>query len=348
MKDKIIFIAHSYHKKTLSHGFIVDYLKEFFDVEVLFDENWETGKEINWGALNKDYKAVIIFQMFPEKEDLNKITNDNIVYVPMYDHVEKWHFNKWYDCKDIKILSFSSTSHKKLKRWGFNSTYVQYFIEPKEFSPGNQDEVFFWQRISKININTIKKILEKTDVKMHIHKAVDPGQRFIAPSKEDEERFNITYSEWFDTKDQIQEFIKAKGIYIAPRYFEGIGMSFLEAIAQGKLVIAHNRPTMNEYIKNGETGILCNFRHPRSIKIENIKEIQQNAYNYAKQGYEKWLKERETIIKLINEPPKKNELNLWTKIFLPFLCFDARKIIRFKCGSNASLTILGIKIFEIE
>ncbi|MFA7658243.1 MAG: glycosyltransferase [Candidatus Gastranaerophilaceae bacterium] len=347
MKNKIVFIAHSYHKKTRSCDFLVNYLKEFYEVEVFYDEFWETGKEINWEAFNNDYKAVIIWQMFPRPEFFKKITNNNVIYFPMYDHVKKWQFKKWYTCKNVKIISFSSTLHKKLRKWGFNSIYIQYFIKPEEFLPGAENEVFFWQRVNKIDINTVKKILGNSDFKIHIHKTVDPGQTFTQPAKEDEKRLKITYSEWFDTKEEMEKCIKSKGIYIAPRLTEGIGMSFLEAMAMGKLVIANDKPTMNEYIKNGKTGILCNFNFPKQINLSNIKEIQRNAYDYTKAGYEKWLVERKNIIHSINEPPKKSKLRLWTKFFRPFLLFDLKKIIRFKFGSNASLTLLGIKIFEL-
>lgn len=345
MNEKIVFIAHSYHKKTKSCDFLTEYLKNYFDVEVLYDEEWETGKKIDWTQFDSKYKSIIIWQMFPKQEDFEKISNPNIVYFPMYDQVEKWHFNQWYLCKNIKIVSFSSTLHKKLQKFGFNSIYVQYFIEPKDFTPGNLDEVFFWQRLSKININTIKKIFKKSKVKIHLHKSVDPGQTYIPPTAEDEQKFNITYSEWFESKDKMQDFIKTKGIYIAPRFTEGIGMSFLEAMAQGKVVIAHNKPTMNEYIKNGKTGFLCNFKFPIAINLKNIEDIQQNTYNYAKAGYENWLSQRKSIIDYINLQPQEKELKLWTKICAPLLCLDRKKIIRIKFGSNASLTLFGNKIF---
>lgn len=344
---KVAFIAHSYHKKTHSYDFIVDYLKEFFEVDILFEEEWKTGKKFEWENFDDSYKAVVIFQMFPDtKEEFDKIKNKNIIYMPMYDHVVGyWNFSKWYLCKNAKIVSFSSTLHKMLTRWGFNSTYIQYFIEPKEFCPGNIDEVFFWQRISKININTLKKIFSNQDVKLHIHKAIDPGHKFVCPTKDDEEKFKITYSEWFDTKAQMQDFIKTKGIYVAPRFSEGIGMSFLEAIAQGKVVIANNQPTMNEYIKNGKTGFLCNFKFPKRIKLKNLQEIQKNTYQYALKGYGNWLVDRKKIIDLINMPYKENDLNLWTKICMPFLLFDRKKIIKLKLGSNASLTLFNKRIF---
>ncbi|MDD3436491.1 MAG: glycosyltransferase [Candidatus Gastranaerophilales bacterium] len=344
MREKVALIAHSYHRKTRSCDFFADLLQEFYDVELLFDEEWETGKKINWEALNNDYKAVVIFQMFPDEGNIKKITNKNIVYLPMYDHVEKWHFNKWYLCKDIKIVSFSLTLHRKLKKIGFNSIYVQYFPEPKEFSPGNSNEVFLWQRFTNININTVKKLFKNKDIKLHIHKVPDPGKLFVTPYKEDEKNLQITYSNWFEDKEDLINLIKNKGIYIAPRYTEGIGMSFLEAMAMGKLVIANNKPTMNEYIKNGETGILCNFNFPQPVKISDIEQIQRNTFEFMQKGYQKWLTEKKNIINFIQEEPKHLKLSFYKKIILPFLLFDIKKIIRFKLGTNPSLTIFGIKL----
>lgn len=349
MGEKIVFIAHSYHKKTLSYEFIVDELKKFYDVEVIFDERWETGKSIDWDSLDESLKAVVIFQMFPNEEDFKKIKNKNIIYLPMFDHVEKWHFSKWLICKDVKIISFSSTLHKKLINWGFNSMLVQFFIKPTEnFIQGAEDEVFFWQRLTKMNINIVKKIFNNSDIKLHIHKVADPGQEFIPPTKEDEERFKITYSEWFDTKEELQELIESKAIYIAPRYTEGIGMSFLEALALGKVIIANNKPTMSEYIINGKTGYLCDFKHPKPIKLKNIREMQKNAYEYAKAGHEQWLRGKENIIKFVEAVPRKNKLKLWTRLCFPFLLFDVRKIIKFKLGKNPCLKLFGVMIIGKE
>lgn len=345
MREKIAFIAHAYHKRTRSCDFMVDYLSTFYDVEIIYDEEWQTGKKVDWSRFDSSYYAVIIWQMFPEDGSIKNLSHSNVIFFPMYDQAKRWCFAQWYVCKNIKIICFSSTLHKKLARWGFNSIYVQYFPEPREFTPGAEDEVFFWQRFTKININTVKKIFKNSDVKIHIHKTVDPGQEFVQPSEEDEKRFNITYSEWFDTRKEMEHFMESKGIYIAPRYFEGIGVSILEAMAQGKLIIANNKPTMNEYIKNGKTGFLCNFNFPTPIKLTKVKEIQRNAYEYIQTGYKKWLLDRKNIVDYINQQLPENELCLWVRIFKPFLFIDRKKIIRVKFGRNASLMLFGVKVF---
>lgn len=343
--EKIVFVAHQYHRKTRSYEFLVGYLREFFEVDLVFDDEYNTGEKLDWSVFGPEYKAVLIFQVFPEAEDFYKIQNNNIIYIPMYDHVVRWPFSRWKTCKNVKFLNFSKTLHDKLTKWGFKSLYLQFFIEPKEFSPGIVDEVFFWQRVSWINISTVRKIFKNSIVKLHIHKVVDPGHEFVQPSSKDDERFKITYSNWFDTKEEMQEFIKTKGIYVAPRFLEGIGMSFLEALSQGKVVIANNQPTMNEYIEHGKNGFLCNYKFPRPIRLNDVEKIQKAAYDSACKGYQKWIEDRIKIVDLINEEVSENEFSLMTKILMPFLLIDRKRIFRMKTGKNASLELFGKKIY---
>ena len=79
-KEKVAFISHSFHKKTKSVEFLINYLKEYFEVETVYNEEWETGKKIQWEKFDNQYKAVIILQMFPTKEDFEKIPNRNIIF----------------------------------------------------------------------------------------------------------------------------------------------------------------------------------------------------------------------------------------------------------------------------
>lgn len=94
--------------------------------------------------------------------------------------------------------------------------------------------------------------------------------------------------------------------YIAPRDFEGIGMSFLEAMAMGRCVIAPNNPTMNEYITDGFNGILYELDNPKINKKYNIKSIQENTKKYIQQGYLKWSEEKNKILDYINLPVQTN------------------------------------------
>ena len=296
---KVVFISHSYHEKTRSTKFLIDYLSQTYDVEVIVDESW-IGKTLpDLSFIDESYLAVIFFQLLPPKNIIKKIKNDNLLHFPMYDHSGGFSLRFWSDYRNLKMINLSKTLHTKLKKWGFKSIYVQYFPEPNGFVPGKKDEVFFWQRLSHLNINTVAKLCGKSDLKIHVHKAVDPGQGFVQPSMALEKKFNITYSDWFEDKAEMLDLIKQKGIYVAPRELEGIGMSFLEAMAMGKAVIAVNNPTMNEYIENGKNGYLFDLRHPKEIDLSNIEQVQKNCYAFMQKGYVQWEKDKDLIVEFI-------------------------------------------------
>ena len=297
---KVVYIGHSFHDKTKSTAFLIDYLKQFFDVEVILDDSWNGKPFPDLSFIDESYLGVIFFQLLPNNSIIKNIKNDNIIYFPMYDGVRR-DYEFWNQHRNLKIMNFSDNLHNRLKKWGLDSIYIQYFPKPDKFIPGEINDVFFWQRLSQININTITKLFKNNNFQIHLHKAVDPGQEFIKPSENIEKKFQITYSDWFKTKEEMWNVIKQKGIYIAPREYEGIGMSFLEAMAMGKAVIAVDNPTMNEYIKNGVNGYLFNFKNPKEIDLSNIKQVQKNTYEYMKNGYKDWETNKIRIINFIKK-----------------------------------------------
>jgi glycosyltransferase involved in cell wall biosynthesis len=134
-----------------------------------------------------------------------------------------------------------------------------------------------------------------------MHTAIDPEQKLTLPGDADKEKYSMTFSEWFDTKSDLINCIQAHGIYIAPRMAEGIGMSFLEALAMGKAIIAHNETTMNEYIENGVNGYLVDFDNPAPVDLSDVATVQKNAYDSAAAGYENWQSDQDKIIEFIKD-----------------------------------------------
>ncbi len=284
-------IDHSYHKKTGSSSFFSKILEEEYQVEIIYDESWknENYEKLNLTFADDRYVAVIFFQSISTSM-IKEVKCKNIIYVPMYDAIKEHGLDYWYEYKDIKILSFSKTLYNYLKPYGFNVMHVQYF--PKVVNTIeilDLKKVFFWARINEINWDVVKKLLEEIEIEsVHIHRAIDPGQKFIMPSKDDERIFNIKYSSWFKTKKEYLDCLKSNSIYIAPRLYEGIGFSFLEAMAMGKVVIGVDNPMMNEYIRNGENGFLFSVNDINPIRIKDVKKLQINAYNTIVEGRRKW------------------------------------------------------------
>ena len=296
---KIVYIGHSRHAKTKSTVFLIKFLRKFFNVKTVPEHTWEGKPFPDLSFINKSYLAVIFFQTYPSPEILSKIKCDNIIYFPMYDSFVGSKFKTWKHLQKIKVINFSKTTHNTFKSWGFDSIYIQYFPKPPKFQKGNKREIFFWQRITKLNIYTILKLIGNHKFKIHINKFIDPFQEFIQPTKKMEKKYSITYSKWIISKKASDKLIGGKGIYIAPREHEGIGMGFLDAMALGKAVIAVDKPTMNEYIIHNKTGYLFNLDNPKEIDLSNIYTVQKNTYEYMNRGYKEWLVKREKIIKFI-------------------------------------------------
>lgn len=298
---KIAFIDHSFHQKTGSTKFIINLLKSHFDVEVIWDESWNGKKFVDISHLDSSYQAIIFFQNPPPVETYNKIKNDNIILIPMYDNSMHQPKEWWLSYPNLKIINFSKTLHDRVVGWGCNSIQVQRYPKPAKCQFGNKNKMFFYCRSESININTVKKIIGGNNIRVHIHNTMDPGQNYISPTKSDIIKYSITTSKWYKTKNEQWEKAKNMAIFIAPRPLEGIGQGFLEAMARGKAVVAVNNPTMNEYIINGINGYLYDNNKPHQIDFSNIVEIQKNAYRSIEKGYKKWKNDKIKIINFIKD-----------------------------------------------
>ncbi len=64
--------------------------------------------------------------------------------------------------------------------------YIQYFPEPSEFTGGSANEVFFWERTSKLDLALVARLFEREDVTIHVHKAMDPHQHTMGIGSDEE------------------------------------------------------------------------------------------------------------------------------------------------------------------
>lgn len=306
MKE-MLYIRHAYHSKTKSNDFLIDILKKHYNITIFdIDPYTEDLKTTLKNLPKKDFDVLVLFQLPIAGTILKKYINfKKGIFFPMYDGAPQRTDKIWLSWKSFNIINFSRTLHLELTKIGLSSFYVQYFPTPKlNVLNGEKNSAFFWQRLTHLNVNTIADILKALSIKnIHIHKVVDPMHNFIKPT---DETFNIEYSEWYENKNNMLKDVENAAIYIAPRDFEGIGMSFLEAMAMGRCVIAPNNPTMNEYITNGFNGILYELDNPKINKKYNIKSIQENTKKYIQQGYLKWSEEKNKILDYINLPVQTN------------------------------------------
>ncbi len=132
-----------------------------------------------------------------------------------------------------------------------------------------------------------------------MHVASDPGGGWIKPSKDEEKKYSISYSQWLGSKEAYLREVAECEFYLSPRVKEGIGFSFLEAMAMGKIVIANNAPTMNEYIVDGVNGCLFDYRRPEAASVGDVERLSTAARESVQEGYARWQRDTDTILDFI-------------------------------------------------
>ncbi len=306
MKKRLAFIDHSYHKTTDSSLFIKEILKTHFEVDVYWDETWQEGPGVDLEKISvMRYDIVVFWQIICPVSLINALDCDNIIIIPMYDNHGETHVDFWHQYRDFKFVNFSKTLHLRLKNLNISTKYFQHFLPPNKFLPQKNDSSklrgFFWQRREHITWKQIRVLIKGTPFeKIHLHKAVDPpGFNFINPTKKEISKYNITMSEWFPSKKDFFKVLKTSNVFFSPRLYEGIGMSFIEAMTMGQCVVAPNTPTMNEYIRDGETGLLYDPKKPVLLDFSNVEQIARNAREYCKRGFERWVQSEDELIDFV-------------------------------------------------
>lgn len=298
---KILYLDLEFHIKTDSSRFLYELLEKYFRVDKFFIGSDGKMDCISQQNASCYYDFLVLWQVMPNRKDIDMLSYGKGILFPMYDGVVYKTIEEWNEYKDFTIINFSKTLHNYLEINGFESRYVQYFPQPMDFiNNGAADTLFFWQRTNQIHVNQVLSLCKRLDIKkVHVHKALDPDHHFIAVNRRFQ--YDITYSSWFPEKSDLINTISQAAYYVAPRKYEGIGMSFLDAMAMGRCVIAPNYPTMNEYIDNGVNGILYDYESPEDIVVHDVRELQENAYQSISVGYKNWLSERYHIIEWIEE-----------------------------------------------
>jgi glycosyltransferase involved in cell wall biosynthesis len=86
---------------------------------------------------------------------------------------------------------------------------------------------------------------------------------------------------------------------------EGIGLSFLDAMAQGMVVIAANDATMNEYISHGVNGYLFDIDVPKPIDFGDYGKVRDRSISDFAEGREEWLRSEPAIVDFIRKKPRR-------------------------------------------
>lgn len=139
----------------------------------------------------------------------------------------------------------------------------------------------------------LDELLEAMD---GIHVMIPEAKLYIGGIYEDEsykEEFGkrsdyITYLGWLDEKGKDM-YLKKCGILVLPSYFEGFGMTIIEAMLREDAVIGSNVGGIPDIIENRENGILIPAKDSFALKNALLELIndKEKAKEYGKKGKEK-------------------------------------------------------------
>lgn len=319
--ETILFINNSFNfNKTGSSRFFYDFLCEHYNVDVELEEN----DSLPYETINqKNYFAIISFYYMA---DFSKLTCKNLIYVPMYDGFIycRETLNK---LKNVKIINFCKKLHKQSLAFGLKSIYLKYYPELNYNENTTRDKLFYWQRRNTSFSQLLKcfpKTINEIDCSKTILHSVTDGDNepFIKPSEEEIKNYNIEITSWFEKKSDLLDILDSTKYYIAPRKQEGIGLSFLDAMSCGCVIIAHNDCTMNEYIKNGYNGYLIDFDKPEKISFRDYEIIKQNSINEYEKGRQKYLETLKEILSFINKENNIKTIHFGYLIALIYFAFN--------------------------
>ncbi|CAN7631123.1 glycosyltransferase [Pararhizobium sp. LjRoot238] len=306
---KVLFVDHSYHQITSSSNFFVELLRQFFDVEVFYADP-QTPQDILKISEATGHDVAVLWQMdFLAPYFLAR--SIPTVVIPMYDGSGPMPDLHWLWSRKAKFINFSRRLHERVRSFGGDSLLVRYYPELKvdaRLSDKHEDvRVFLWQRRPEhsINLHAIERMFGDSLSAVHIHNVLDDpsidAESFLATERQD---YELSFSKWLPSKEAYGELLEQFNFFVAPRRAEGIGMSFLEAMARGMIVCGHDDATHDEYISNGVNGFLFNADASQKIDVGSAAQRRQMsamAIKSVEDGHMAWLDSKLKIIDFIKQ-----------------------------------------------
>jgi glycosyltransferase involved in cell wall biosynthesis len=292
---------------------LIDPLKPYIDIELTA---WDGEKLPN----KPENNSPLIFCMLPPTPEILKVQKQKIIWIPMWDQAQGYD-DRWWAAlpNNLHIVAFSKQILNKAKAHNLPVIYLQYYKNPSDLKRASWQQgrvLFYWNRVGMVGPKFIERICNALKIdtllfKPDIDPRIEDNKYYDLPKKIGNTK--VTTIHTTKTRDEFLQTVEPANIILSPRLSEGAGMVFIEAMARGCAVIAHDAPTMNEYIKNRKTGILVsNFRKrlglgkkpidassyaPFLLSPEqnwqqigklNLEKIGNNAYRQSLEGYQQW------------------------------------------------------------
>lgn len=272
---------------------LVDPLEPYCDIELVA---WD-GESLPFESL--DFSSPLIFCQLPPPWSLLDDDRTRIVWIPMWDQARGYD-RSWWEAipKAVRVVSFSEQIRVRAEAAGLSALRLRYFVDPITFSPVSWDRgpiLFYWNRTGMAGPSLLRKLCDAIDARELIFRTdldprIDPRAHYELPERLGKTRVTtISVS----SREEYLLSTHAANVFLAPRVAEGVGLTFLEAMARGSAVIAYDAPTMNDYVRHGENGILLatktsTSRSKLASRFGRSIGRKKHAYSYALSDRQDW------------------------------------------------------------
>ena len=292
-RKRVLFVDHVYHKATRSSAFFVELLRQSFEVNVFrYDRCYRVSiprEKIDWADV------IVYWEFLPSRFRIAE-PGRRCVFVPMYDNEwgSRWQWRRIAD-SGMAVVSFCGRITEHARKCGVKNLLDVRFALPPSPAPGNPRVAVLWDR-GQVGIGQVRRLFAPGDLDKLIVVRRPGGGKAPEPIPDEvRETYHVELHEGDYLPDEEYRALLAEpGVYIAPRFTEGIGLSFLEALAAGKFVVAHKDATMDEAIEDGVNGRLVDMRNPARIDLPATDPATRLAK--AEERYARWKKDEERLL----------------------------------------------------
>jgi hypothetical protein len=203
----------------------------------------------------------------------------------------------------VELVSLSRRLHQRLSSLGLSCRHLQYAPDPDLFPEVSWDRGvrgYFWERTPEhLDRVAAGKIFRRLGVPEYEVRSLE-DQSFSEGNSTAVR--SAAERAWHDHTTYLK-YLKDFQVYLSPRRFEGMGLTFLEAMAMGMCVVAENQPTAEEYITCGQNGILYRGEDrgiglPRAHSLEEMQHMGRRARQHLRTVRRGWLETRGELASL--------------------------------------------------
>ena len=229
--------------------------------------------------LNDRSEPVIFFQL-PPPPNILEIPGIRLIWVPMWDQAHGYSQEWWNNLpKSLRIVAFSKKILERARAAELPTLSLLYFMNPNDIlpSPWNSQRVlFYWNRTGLINLEFLRRFCLALNIDLcffrdQIDPIIEPSAAFQVPNRLGKTEIRCFKQTHFQTRNDHLRILRQANVFIAPRAREGVGLSLLEAMAQGCAVFSYDAPAMNEYINHLQNGYLLPPYYPSVTNHKGMK-----------------------------------------------------------------------------